>query len=697
MRPKLADDGLSAEVRGTWRRVYDVRIEVAGGRLTPGCSCGNDGVCSHSGALLLHWLRAPETFESVAPPELSTFDHQRPTHPETPAAELTRALESETLQRLRAIARRRGLRLKAKSRVDALGELASMLAQPAGIDAALSELRPDQQLALWATWLAADGAAATDTIQAVYERLGGSAQAPLDDLTERALLIGIGQPPSFNVPRAVAAALQPWPDLVASSTAPVPRSAPRSTHSVESSSGFGLDIFDVLVVLSHGLRDGLTASPPASDDTSMGARVPDGWEIDPAEAPSTVPIRGQFGQQVRLLPRSVVRPEDLAWLVQRTGWPPQAVAFGLAMLDDLELIVTGPRVQLVEERWRDFAAANLDERFSRLCRAWLGATSWSELALLAGPDGAFELRGRPVHYGNTPSLLLLHVAAFRRLVGRVLGLLTPGAWYDMPAFIRTLYRLIQHTLPERAGVWSSETLDRLNWKLAEARGHSPLDFEQPEDRARLYSAVLSALFSGPLTWLGLVDLHSDAGMLRAFRVDPRAAVLMGRPIQHSPTTAPALVIGDDGSVVVRGGAPDTSIAVQLDRVAELVHASDSGLHYQLTAERIAAAFDDGLSGPDLVAFLEAHSSKPLPPAFRAQLDRWWTNFSRVRLYDELTILELSEDVLEAEVLAATPSLRQHVIYAFSPRLLAVEPEATDAVVAELVRRGYRPRVVDGCD
>ena len=80
---------------------------------------------------------------------------------------------------------------------------------------------------------------------------------------------------------------------------------------------------------------------------------------------------------------------------------------------------------------------------------------------------------------------------------------------------------------------------------------------------------------------------------------------------------------------------------------------------------------------------------------RSRIERWWASYGSVRLYDELSLVELSEEMLPAEVLAAVPALRRHLVYAISPRLLAVEPTAAEAVVAELVRLGYAPRILEG--
>jgi len=169
---------------------------------------------------------------------------------------------------------------------------------------------------------------------------------------------------------------------------------------------------------------------------------------------------------------------------------------------------------------------------------------------------------------------------------------------------------------------------------------------------------------------------------------------VGRPIAR-PLTPGAVIVGDDASVLVPAGTADAAVHSLLTRVGELVGGSAEGLRYRLTAERVQTAFDDGLSGPELLGFLEERSSKPVPRRVRSIIERWSASYGSVRLYDELSLIELSEEVLPAEVLAAVPALRQHLVYALSPRLLAVEPAAADAVVADLVRLGYAPRIEQG--
>jgi hypothetical protein len=693
VRPRRSDLMWSAEVRGTWRRMDRAQVETDGSQLVASCSCGTPGFCSHAGALLLQWLRAPDTFERVPGTPSADSSSSLPAQPETPQTELLHALQKHTLEHVRDIARRRRVRLTARTKADVAAQLATGLAEPANLDTALAELRREELLALRATCLVADGTLSSSAIQAGYEWSGGSGTVPLEALVELGLVVAEGRDLyssfSFKVPRVVAARVPVWPDLV--------RAAKVVTPEVPGAGATGLGIVELLAVLCHAVRDGLAGPPPASGDAAGAGSLPSGWGIDPADA-RELP-RGAMasrGLEVTLVPVAPLQDEDLARLAARTGQSTWAVGFGLHLLVALGLVRGAQRLELDEERWQAFLAAAADERAARLCRAWLETTSWSELALVAGAGGPFQVRGPLGSSVGRAPLLVSHVAALRRLSARCVGLLAPNIWYDPASFTATIDSLAKLALPERStDYWSHETLDKLAWGLVDRRHpRQPLALRRPEDRARVYGTLVAALLEGPLAWLGLVEVATDRDGPRAFRVRPAAGVLMGRPIGQPPSPA-TVIVGDDASVLVSSGTADASVHSLLARVGELAGGSAEGLRYTLTAERVQAAFDNGLSGPELVRFLEERSSKRVPRRVRSRIERWWASYGSVRLYDELSLVELSQEILPAEVLAAVPALRKHLVYAISPRLLAVEPTAADAVVAELVRLGYAPRIVEG--
>ncbi|MDQ2741959.1 MAG: hypothetical protein M3Z66_06630, partial [Chloroflexota bacterium] len=95
----------------------------------------------------------------------------------------------------------------------------------------------------------------------------------------------------------------------------------------------------------------------------------------------------------------------------------------------------------------------------------------------------------------------------------------------------------------------------------------------------------------------------------------------------------------------------------------------------------------------LMALLGERAGGTLPEAVQAILERWWESYGAIRLYDEVTLVELGDDLLLRELLAAS-SLRDSVLHTFSPRLVAIDSARVDELVEELTRLGYTPRVVE---
>jgi hypothetical protein len=75
------------------------------------------------------------------------------------------------------------------------------------------------------------------------------------------------------------------------------------------------------------------------------------------------------------------------------------------------------------------------------------------------------------------------------------------------------------------------------------------------------------------------------------------------------------------------------------------------------------------------------------------LDAWWNSYGNVRLYDDLTLIELDDDILLQELLA-TSSLPGALVDVLTPRLVAVEPAAVRPLLGEMERLGYTPRVLE---
>jgi hypothetical protein len=83
----------------------------------------------------------------------------------------------------------------------------------------------------------------------------------------------------------------------------------------------------------------------------------------------------------------------------------------------------------------------------------------------------------------------------------------------------------------------------------------------------------------------------------------------------------------------------------------------------------------------------------MPASIRDQLTAWWEAYGRVRIYEDLTIIEFGDDYALAEMKAVT-SLEDDLIAEISPRLVIIGREAVASLTAQLERAGYTPKQTD---
>ncbi|MBI4769398.1 MAG: hypothetical protein HY784_03020 [Chloroflexi bacterium] len=102
------------------------------------------------------------------------------------------------------------------------------------------------------------------------------------------------------------------------------------------------------------------------------------------------------------------------------------------------------------------------------------------------------------------------------------------------------------------------------------------------------------------------------------------------------------------------------------------------------------AFEAGWTARGIIAALtEAAHIEPTVELAK-HLERWWENFGRLHLYHDLALIEFSDDFALPELLAGT-ALSRHLLYRFSPRLIAVRPDSIEELFADLEARGHTPR------
>jgi hypothetical protein len=210
---------------------------------------------------------------------------------------------------------------------------------------------------------------------------------------------------------------------------------------------------------------------------------------------------------------------------------------------------------------------------------------------------------------------------------------------------------------------------------------------------------IRAVISGPLHWLGLSDLCFDDGELQAVRFNGLAELYwnLAETAPAPPHAAQAPGIAPQDAVQIEQYTIHTRPALissqahaLLDKIALLGEVSSERFTYQLAPQAVYEAFEAGATLPEILDDWEKLIPVPLPEDMRAQLSAWWEAYGRVRIYQDLTVIEFGDDYALAEMLAAT-SLGERLIAEISPRLVIVHQQAVAQLMAELEKAGYTPR------
>lgn len=740
----LAEAGVQSRVRrdATLQAIFPVQrgrpfvtsVEFEPDELVVVCNCRSIGrFCQHVGALLLEWVRRPESFAEAiggAPvrtvPRLSVPKRPvSPPEPPDPRAELVASLQSMVVPNLRTVARHWSLRLRGTAKSDLVQQMAAALTDPAAIGRAIAGLAPDLGLTLAVVYLlGSDVAPKADEVRSALARLfpdAGEVEPRFSELEARGLVIMDTNPVDFGRARV------PW--LFRPHLPPVDyvaRATPPGEGTVRSAGALA----DALIALWASVREGRVKlelrsprRPSLLERAEPGLRelgsVPE--EVD------ALVRAGRWESAERALAVAAREPElsdpSLAALGDVSGLPRPAVVFGWQLLRGLGLVEIGEAIEATEEPGLALLRQGAARRLHAVLTAWQWLGGWSELDLALAANPGLRLRRQmppakiSYYYGRTRLTRESLDARFteaRRFVVRLLGLLPTDVWLSVESLQATVWKLWPDFLYGR----ERYAQEQIWWLEA---GGSRLDSERFADWRRGPGAIVEALVAGPLHWLGLADLAGSAEHPTAFRLRPEVRLPRTGPPPAGSGVA-RIEIGPNLTVRVPTGYDDAVIHDLLTMAGALVEVSPRGFLYRLTIEGVRAAFEAGQTAESLLAHLQerldrmpeasrAHGgpgglpaidempvSSPtpehVPPAIvslAATLRRWWQSYGRSRLYEGLTVLELGDDYVLPELLVAT-GLRQHLVYQFSPRLVAVDPDGADALIAELRRRGYTPLV-----
>jgi hypothetical protein len=710
--PRIKDNTLLADVLGSASEPYQVEIGLFDDELAGMCDCPVvDDFCKHIGAVLFAWVYSPHRFAgysaSVLPSDHSPVAGPRSAVPDQDVTSIDQWLPSETdpedqwlelldgrtVAELRQIARRRGISLRGNAKYDLIAQVASGLVAPDGVRQAIASLTPEERVVLDLVRILDEGGPVKaivlyGTLASLDVTLPTDPAAVLLDLRDRGLIAagphGAYDEDAYCMPAHIRQYLPPADYLVHRVDAPLLREdVPPARAALD----------ELLYLLCRHFQDHALTRRPAPDGLLLEKSSDRlrGWRNVPGEIAQIQFRRNwEWLEEIALTalpPEPDLSQGDLAALAPLASGDRELIDFACHLLRSLRMLSGKDHFVAHEDVLRHYLRYSPQRRRAIVARAWLELTSWHELNLVLHHDPRLRLRrfvGR--HSSIKPKDIAERIARGRALLVRLLSALEEGVWYSFSALADTMRRLGAHYFAD-PGVGPSE---QPQWWIELDLG-AKLDPANPDDWDRGYAPILEAVLRGPLTWLGVASLaQAESGL--AFRIDGLAALLAGSNTESSPAKS-ILSVSDELVVTVPAGYPDLAVHDYLSQVAAPITATPVGTSYLFTATRSRDAFALGYDAPSTLTFLE-RAGASLPASFCDNLLQWHHRYGDLHLYTNLTLIEFADDFVLPELLAST-SLPKYLIYRFSPRLIAIDPDSSSSFTSELVRKGHTPKLIAG--
>jgi Helicase conserved C-terminal domain len=360
---------------------------------------------------------------------------------------------------------------------------------------------------------------------------------------------------------------------------------------------------------------------------------------------------------------------------------------------------------------------------------WLTQPTYAELFELqeeglrlrcrSGPLGRPALRTGELEMDNSEA---------RQMLVALLAKVPLNQWINFSAFARFVYRLNPAFLQRRHNLFSSPP-----WWLEQEEGRT-LHPTQWNDWLRAEGRYIARLLRGPLHWWGISDVAlSNSGQLLAFRLTPLASLLVHGSISAPQADRPRIIadsasnrrettawlmsshggregfetrlaegpydqdapqmltLSENGDILISSSPVEWPLIELLEDFAEVAGVQAGRLCYRLTAASLAEALSRGLNPTHLLQLLHQHADaiNRVPTPLLTELECRIKNYGRVRLYTDVTLLEVADTLVMRELSATTP-LEEQVVRTIHPTLLILKKQGAERIVQDLKRRGQVP-------
>ncbi len=358
---------------------------------------------------------------------------------------------------------------------------------------------------------------------------------------------------------------------------------------------------------------------------------------------------------------------------------------------------------------RAFFSLPLLERACRCYRAWLEDTFWNELMHLAevvmrpGPAPLDPAHEEVVQARQTVVARVLSEwrgAVGAGVVGSGVGIPAPQAglhasalppsWCDFSTFIAHTklyapYLLFPRRYGSRADRYSLGS-NPYGWDFRLRRGW----LTHREGWHLVEGGFIRAVISGPLYWLGLVELNNEDNPTSFRPAEGISLVTSDVPISIEEPPAGRLIVQPNFELVALAPISE-ALLINLDRFAERT-SLERIAQYRLTKAGVTRAIQLGLHADTIQQTLEQASGGEIPQNVRYSLLEWERQARRIELWRAATLLEV-DDPTVLDKLYADVETRPLLGRRLAPTMVEIPRHQLSALQEALWQRDYLPALV----
>lgn len=323
----------------------------------------------------------------------------------------------------------------------------------------------------------------------------------------------------------------------------------------------------------------------------------------------------------------------------------------LEFLSAAKIILDG---EVQPEPAKNFLEIPRPKALELLAGAWQDAASFNELRQIPGLVCEGEWKNEPL--------------VTREFLLDLLNSVPEKQWWSLPAFVRDI-KTRYPDFQRPAGDYDSWFIKRQSDGVF-LRGFANWD--------QVDGALVRYFISGPLFWLGMLDLAApeEGAAPGAFRATT------GELLASNGENARLSVLSD-GRISVPRLVPRAA-RYQIARFCEWDEQKSDEYPFRVTPASLARAREQGLKPEHLIGILRKHTLAPLPPPFVRALQRWEAHGVEARV-EALVVLKVSKPEVLNELRASKAG--RFLGEVLGPVTVVVKSGAQPKVLAALAEMG----------